>query len=125
MVLPPTWALIAADAARYLTLQPWQPRLALDRTREPLPQRVARLRQAWATSRLADGKRAADFNVAIFEAAVHRAGLKRVPAEPILEALLEFGTELALQNDNVFDFPAIDLGRSLSTAEIAHVTDKL
>ena len=98
---------------------------SLDGTAEPLPQRVERLRKAWAASRLSDGKRAADFNISIFEAAFHRSSLKRVPADPVLDALLELGIELALQNDNVFDFPAIDLSRSLTAAEVEHVTDRL
>ena len=125
MVQPPTWALAVSDAVRYMTLRPWQPRLALDGAAEPLPRRIARLRTAWAASRLSDGKRAGDFTFSIFEAAVHRSGLKRLPAEPMLDALLELGIELALQNDNVFDFPAIDLSRSLTAIEVEHITDRL
>lgn len=125
MVLPPTWALAVADAMRYWQLRPWQPRLTLQGSTEPLPARVARLRQAWSASRLADGKRAADFNLSILQAAWHRANLGRWPNEAVLEALLDLGIELALQNDNIFDFPTIDLSRTLTAAEIAHVTDRL
>lgn len=125
MVQPPTWALTVSDAIRYCNLRPWQPRLALDGKPEPLPQRVERLRSAWATSRLSDGERAAEFNTSILEAALHRSAQKRVPADPVLGALLELGIELALQNDNVFDFPTIDLGRSLTAIEVEHVTDRL
>jgi hypothetical protein len=124
MVQPPTWALAASDAVRYFNLRPWQPRLSLDGRTEPLPQRVKRLRAAWEKSRLSDGDRAADFNRAIFETAFHRSK-KRVPSEHVIGAFLELGVELALQNDNVFDFPTIDLTRSLTAAEAEHVTDQL
>jgi hypothetical protein len=125
MVQPPTWALTAADAVRYFNLRPWQPRLVLDGAAEPLPRRLDRLRAAWAASRLSDGKRAADFNVSLFEAAFHRSSLKRLPGDAVLEALIELGIELALQNDNVFDFPVIDLSRSLTAVEVEHATDRL
>jgi hypothetical protein len=125
MVQPPTWALAASNAMRYFNLRPWQPRLALDGSTEPLPERVKRLREAWQQSRLADGKRAAQFNTAIFEAAFHRSAKKRLPADPVLSTLLDLGIELALQNDNIFDFPAIDLTRSLTALEAQHVTDQL
>lgn len=125
MVQPPTWALVVSDAVRYFNLRPWQPRLSLDGNTEPLPQRVKRLRDAWGKSRLSDGKRAAEFNTAIFEAAFHRAGVKHLPADPVLDAFLELGIELALQNDNIFDFPAINLTRSLTALEAQHVTDQL
>jgi len=124
MAQPPTWALVAADAVRYFNLRPWQPRLALNGHTEPLPRRVKRLRSAWEKSRLSDGDRAAKFNVAIFEAAFHRSR-KRVPLQAVIGALLELGGELALQNDNVFDFPAIDLTRSMTAAEAEHMTDRL
>jgi hypothetical protein len=124
MSQPPTWALVVSDAVRYFNLRPWQPRLALNGTTEPLPKRVKRLRSAWEKSRLADGDRAAKFNVAIFEAAFHRSK-KRVPAEPVIGALLELGGELMLQNDNIFDFPEIDLTRSLTAVEAEFVTDRL
>ena len=48
----------------------------------------------------------------ILEAAFHRAGRKRVPVDAVLDALQVLGVELMLQNDNVFDFPTIDLTRS-------------
>lgn len=124
MVQPPTWALVVSDAVRYFNLRPWQPRLALNGNSEPLPQRVKRLRSAWEHSRLADGERAGKFNVAIFETAFHRSR-KRVPPEAIIGALLDLGGELALQNDNVFDFPQVDLTRSLTAVEVEHVTDRL
>lgn len=124
MTQPPTWALVVSDAVRYFTLRPWQPRLALNGNTEPLPRRVKRLRSAWEKSRLSDGDRAAKFNVAIFEAAFHRSR-KRVPSAAVISALLELGGELALQNDNIFDFPDIDLTRSLTTLEAEHVTDRL
>ena len=124
MTQPPTWALVVSDAVRYFNLRPWQPRLSLNGNTEPLPQRVKRLRSAWEKSRLADGERAAKFNVAIFEAAFHRSR-KRVPSDAVISALLELGSELALQNDNVFDFPDIDLTRSLTALEAEHVTDRL
>src|ERR1700674_3248956 len=124
MSRPPTWALAVSDAIRYFNLRPWQPRLSLYGRAEPLPQRVNRLRVAWEKSRLSDGKRAAKFNTAILEAAFHRSK-KRVPTEPVLDALLELGIDLALQNDNVFDFPAIDLTRSLTALEAEYVTDQL
>src|SRR5947208_2941273 len=107
MSRPPTWALAVSDAIRYFNLRPWQPRLSLDGKVEPLPQRVKRLRAAWEKSRPSDGERAAKFNTAIFEAAFHRSR-KRVPSEAIIGAFLDLGGELALQNDNVFDFPHID-----------------
>ena len=116
MAQPPTWALAVSDSIRYLSLRPWQPRLSLDGTAEPLAQRVERLHAAWTVSRVSDGKRAADFNLSIFEAALHRSGLKRLPAEHVVNALLDLGIELALQNDNVFDFPAVDLDRSMTSA---------
>ena len=125
MPQPPTWALAASDAVRYFNLRPWQPRLSLDDNTEPLPQRVERLRAAWEKSRLSDGKRAAEANTSIVQAALRRSTRKRVPADPMLDALLELGIELALQNDNVFDFPAIDLSRSLTALEAQHVTDQL
>ena len=125
MSQPPTWALAVSDAIRYFNLRPWQPRLSLDGKAEPLPQRVKRLRAAWEKSRLSDGQRAAKFNTAIFEAAFHRSAKKRVPTEPVLDALLELGVDLALQNDNVFDFPTIDLTRSLTAIEAQYVTDQL
>src|SRR5581483_6942550 len=124
MSLPPTWALAVSDAVRYFTLRPWQPRLALDGRIEPLPKRLQRLRVAWEKSRLCDGTRAADFNRAIFEAAFHRSR-KRVPSTAVIDAFLNLGVELALQNDNVFDFPDIDLTRSMTAAEAEHVTDRL
>ena len=125
MVLPPTWALTVSDAIRYFDLRPWQPRLSLDATAEPLAKRVQRLHAAWAASRLSDGERAAKFNISIFEAAFHRASDKRLPADAILEALSHLGLDLALQNDNVFDFPSIDLTRSLTAAEVHAVTERL
>jgi hypothetical protein len=125
MALPPTWALAVSDVVRYQALRPWQPRLVLDGTAEPLPKRVQRLHKAWAASRLADGKRAAEFNLSIFQAAFHRSSLKRLPADPVLDALLELGIDLALQNENVFDFPVIDLSRSLTASEVEHVTEQL
>jgi hypothetical protein len=124
MTQPPTWALLVSDAVRYFTLRPWQPRLSLDGKTEPLPRRVKRLRSAWEKSRLSDGERAAKFNVAIFEAAFHRSR-KRVPSNAIISALLELGSQLVLQNGNVFDFPEIDLTRSLTALEAEHVTDRL
>lgn len=124
MSLPPTWALTVSDAVRYFSLRPWQPRLSLEGASEPLPKRVARLHAAWSGSRLSDGDRAGDFNRAIFEAAFHRSK-KRVPAHAVIGALLELGIELTLQNDNVFDFPDIDLKRSMTAAEVEHVTDRL
>ena len=69
--------------------------------------------------------RAADFNIAILEAAFHRAGRKRVPVEAMLDALQASASSLMLQNDNVFDFPAIDLTRSMTAIEAEHVTEKL
>ena len=83
MVQPPTWALTVSDAIRYCNLRPWQPRLALAGKPEPLPHRLERLRSAWAKSRLCDGKRAAEFNTSILEAALHRSAKKRVPADPV------------------------------------------
>ena len=74
---------------------------------------------------LADGKRAGEFNFSIFEAALHRARVKRVPSDGVLDALLELGIELALQNDNVLDFPHVDLTRSLTALEARHVTEQL
>jgi uncharacterized protein DUF87 len=124
MVQPPTWALVVSNAVRYFNLRPWQPRLALNGNTEPLPQRVKRLRRAWERSRLADGERAAKFNVAVFEAAFHRSR-KRVPSNAVIGALLELGSELVLQNDNVFDFPKIDLTRSLAALEAERITDQL
>ena len=124
MSQPPTWALVASDAVRYFTLRPWQPRLSLDGRTEPLAKRVNRLRAAWEKSRLSNGERAADFNRAIFEAAFHRSK-KRVPTVAMIDAFLELGVDLALQNDNIFDFPDVDLTRSLTTLEAEHVTDKL
>ena len=125
MVQPPTWALTVSDAIRYFDLRPWQPRLSLDATAEPLAKRVQRLHAAWAASRLSDGERAAKFNISIFEAAFHRASDKRLPADAILEALSHLGLDLALQNDNVFDFPHVDLSRSLTAAEVHAVTERL
>jgi hypothetical protein len=125
MANPPTWALAVSEAVRYFQLRPWQPRLALEPKAESLPQRVARLRAAWENSRLSDGARAADFNTSILEAAFHRAGRKRVPVDAVLGALQVLGVELMLQNDNVFDFPAIDLTRSMTAVEVGHVTEKL
>lgn len=125
MVEPPTWALIVSNAVRYFSLRPWQPRLVLDGSAEPLSKRVERLRTAWAASRLSDGKRAADFNVSIFEAAFHRSTLKRLPSDSVIQACLELGIELAIQNDSIFDFPVIDLGRSLTALEVEHTTERL
>lgn len=125
MSRPPSWALTVADAVRYFSLRPWQPRLSLDGSSEPLPRRVARLRAAWQTSRLADGARALEFNLSIFEAAFHRSAVKRLPVNTVLNALLELGVELALQNDIVFDFPDVDLIRSLTAHEAHYVTDQL
>ncbi len=125
MVQPPTWALTVSHAIRYMGLRPWQPRLSLDATTEPLPKRVQRLNAAWAASRLSDGERAAKFNISIFEAAYHRATEKRQPADAILDALGRLGIDLALQNGNVFDFPTIDLTRSLTAAEVHAVTERL
>lgn len=70
MSLPPTWSVAVADVVRYASLRPWQPRLTLQGAREPLPQRIERLHAVWTSSRLSDGKRAADFNVDILSAAV-------------------------------------------------------
>lgn len=125
MILPPTWSLVAADAVRYFTLRPWQPRLSLDQSAEPLPQRVARLQKVWSASRLSDGSGAADRAIEVLKAAYGRSHLTTPPAESVLEAFLELGVELALQNENIFDFPAVDLDRSLTAAELAHVTDRL
>ncbi len=125
MSQPPTWALAVSSALRYASLRTWQPRLVLNGAAEPLPKRVERLRAAWAASRVCNGERAADFNVSMLEAAVHRRSIKRVPIDPVLDALLELGIELALQNDNIFDFPTIDLSRSLSAMEAQHVTERL
>ena len=61
----PECPLALSDAVRYRNLRPWQPRLALDANTEPLQKRVARLRAAWQTSRLADVERAIHFNVFI------------------------------------------------------------
>jgi hypothetical protein len=116
-------------------LQQWQmqraghsetrPAMSLDNIAESLPQRVERLRAAWQTSRVSDGKRAAEANTSILKAAFARSSSKRVPADAVLDALFELGIELALQNDNVFDFPAVDLGRSLTASEARYVTDQL
>ena len=48
-----------------------------------------------------------------------------MPTVAVIDALLELGVDLTLQNDNVFDFPQIDLTRSLTAAEAEHVTDQL
>jgi hypothetical protein len=125
MATPPTWALAVSDAVRCFQLRPWQPRLVLEPKTESLPQRVKRLRAACETSRLSDGTRAADFNTSILEAAFHRAGRKRLPVDAVLDALQVLGVELMLQNDNVFDFPAIDLSRSMTAVEAGHITEKL
>jgi hypothetical protein len=125
MAQPPTWALVVSDAVRYFSLRPWQPRLSLQAKSESLPQRVKRLRAVWENSRVSNGKRAADFNTSILEAAFHRAERIRIPNDVALEALQTLGIELALQNDNIFDFPTIDLSRSLTSVEAHHVTDRL
>lgn len=125
MVLPPTWSLAVADVVRYAALRPWQPRLILHAAPEPLPKRIERLRAAWTGSRLADGTRCANFNFAMLAAAVEQVRQDRASSDPVLDALLELGLELALQNDNVFDFPSIDLGRSLTAREVAHITERL
>lgn len=125
MILPPTWALAASDALKYFHLRPWQPRLSLDDAAEPLPKRVQRLHAAWSASRVSDGQRAADFNFEILKTACHRASAKTMPSEAVFEALLELGIELAIQNDNIFDLPAVDLTRSLTALEVHHVTGKL
>ena len=125
MIQPPTWALAVSDTIRYFNLRPWQPRLSIVATTEPLPQRVERLRMAWAGSRLADGVRAARFNQSLLEAAFHRASSKRVPTEPVLGALLDLGIDLAIQNNDIFDFPEFDLTRSLTATEAEYVTDQM
>ena len=125
MPLPPTWSLAVSDAVRYFALRPWQPRLALQGTSEPLPQRVDRLRSAWQASRLSDGAKVAERSTDLFVAAFRQSDLEKLPAEAVLNAFLELGVELALQNDNVFDFPNIDLARSLTAVEVEHITDRL
>lgn len=125
MPLPPTWSLAVSDAVRYFALRPWQPRLALQGTSESLPQRVERLRLAWQASRLSDGAKAAERNTELFVAAFHQSDLEKLPADAVLDAFLELGVELALQNDNVLDFPNVDLARSLTAVEVEHITDRL
>lgn len=125
MIQPPTWALVAADTVRYIALRPWQPRLSLDQANEPLPHRVARLRRAWQGSRLADAERAVDHTLALLkDTCAHARGIG-LPSETVFGALLELGVELVIQNDNLIDFPAVDFDRSLTAAELAHVTDRL
>ena len=81
MVQPPTWALTVANAMRYIDLRPWQPRLSLDGTVESLPQRVQRLRAAWAGSRLSDGEGVAEFGISTFVAAYKSADITEPPAD--------------------------------------------
>lgn len=124
MITPPIWSLTASDAVRYFGLRSWQPRLVFDGRPEPLASRVERLRAAWAPSRVADAERAVRFNNSLFEAAWHRSR-KRVPSARLIETLLELGLDLALENDNVFDMPEVDLSRSLTAFEAQVVTRRL
>ena len=125
MVQPPTWALTAADTVRYLSLRPWQPRLAVKSSTEPLPARVERVRTAWKNSRLSDADYAADMNLGLLDIAQEETATKRKLNADVERALRTLGIELLLQNENVFDFPNIDLSRSMTAAEARYVVDTL
>lgn len=125
MPLPPTWALAVSDAIRYVQLRPWQPRTALPSTSETLSLRIERLRKAWATSRVADPHRARDHIIAVFKLAFDHAEAAKFPIERVSHALLTLGHDLALQNENIFDFPKIDVTRSLTALEVQHVANRL
>ncbi len=124
MITPPTWALAASDAVRYFALRPWQPRLVFEARPEPLPQRVARLRQAWSQARVSDAERAGQFIPTVLEAAFHRSRM-RILNDAVANHLLEIGVGMAVQNDNLFDFPEVDLSRSLTAQEASAVTERL
>jgi hypothetical protein len=124
MITPPTWALAASDAVRYFHLSAWQPRRVFEPNIEPLPRRLARLKDLWAGSRVADADRAVRLNRSLFEAAWHRSA-KRVPGPRMLDVLLELGLDLALENEDVFDLPEVDLGRSLTSIEARALTERL
>ncbi len=124
MITPPTWSLTASDAVRYFGLRSWQPRLVFDGRPEPLADRVERLSAAWSQSRVADADRAVEINRSLFKAAWHRSR-KRVPGPKLIDVLLELGLDLALENDNVFDFPEVDLTRSLTAIEAHFITERL
>lgn len=124
MITPPTWALTASDAVRYFGLRSWQPRLVFDGRPEPLARRVERLRTAWSQSRASDAKRAVRLNGSLLKDAWLRAPL-RAPTPHVFEVLLDIGLDLALQNDSIFDFPEVDLDRSLTAAEARALTERL
>ena len=93
---------------------------------EPLPQRVERLRAAWAKSRdsLTGQRRPISTPRSWRPRSIARAA-RACPSIPCSTLLQVLGIELLLQNDNVFDFPTIDLSRSLTTSKSRHASDRL
>ncbi len=125
MAQPPTWALTVANSLAYFHLRPWQPRLALDGRTEPLDKRIARLSARWRRSRFADAGGIVDHVENLLIATIQQLEFRRIPSKPIATAMIELGVELAIQNEIIFDFPEVDLTRSMTAFEAEHITDRL
>ena len=124
MILPPSWALAAADAVRHAGLRSRQPLRTLAPRSETLAARVERLRNAWEQSRASDVGNLIAAARDLFEAACLEADYDDAN-DIIADAFIDLGAGLAEQNRNVFAFPNIDLTRTMTAAEARYVTSEL
>ncbi len=124
MIQPPSWALAAANVARYVGLRSNQPLRRLKPHAEHLSERLHRLEGAWRHSRLSDSDTAKDDVLSSLEVAIDTTGRFDI-TDNVIEALTTLGTELACQNRQSFDFPHIDLNRSLTAVEARFLTSEL
>ncbi|MEZ5844822.1 MAG: type IV secretion system DNA-binding domain-containing protein [Hyphomicrobiaceae bacterium] len=125
MIVPPTWALLVAHAARSLHLRPWYPERAIRDHAEPLSERIARLHAAWTASRHADNDRAGRFIAGLLDSVYREACDGRRPAEPVQRALSDLAVDLTLQNDDMLDLPIVPNDRALTALEARALTDRL
>ncbi|MEM8971715.1 MAG: type IV secretion system DNA-binding domain-containing protein [Pseudomonadota bacterium] len=124
MIQPPSWALTAAHVARYVGLRSNQPLRRLKPHAEHLSQRLQRLDVAWQHSRLSNSDAAQNDIALALEMATETTG-RFDATDNLVEALTALGNDLAIQNRQSFDFPDIDLSRSLTAAEARFVSLEL